>query len=181
MRIVYIELNGMKQIRHLSCRGVSSVNQVLALSSQKNLTSDCNFRTLLVSDRTCGLFFIVKDDSDTRLVDAGLSLLVDKFRKISSAHLTQVCNTKNETNGVKNIRLSRSIESSNGIEMRIESAMSSFCVRCNVSPIQKERKRVSEATDDLPSNNSTLSIRLEAINDDLLNVHGESQYSCNGQ
>jgi len=119
--IIHIELHRVEEIRDLSCWCISSIDQVLALSSQENLTSHCDFRALLVPYRTGSLFFIVEDDSDTRFVDTGLALFVDKFREVSSSDLTQVCNTKNKADGIKDIGLSRSIETSDGIEMWVES------------------------------------------------------------
>jgi hypothetical protein len=188
MRIVYIELHRMKEIGHLASRSVSSIDQVLALSSQENLTSHCNLGTLLVSNGTSSFLLIVKDDSDTGLVDTSLTLLVDKLGKISCSHLTQVCNAKNKADGVKNIRLSRTIEASNGVEMRVESGVLNATrvefscenndIDCDAKGPHKIRKARSNPTTDSPSNHCPSSVRLEAINDNLLNVHCKSERGC---
>ena len=67
----------MEQIGHLTRRAVPPVDQVLALAPDQHLSCHVDLLALLVSHRTAGFVFVVKDDGDGSLVDARLALFVD--------------------------------------------------------------------------------------------------------
>ena len=110
----------MKEVLHLPCWGVATVDDVLALAAQQHLPSDGDFGALFVSNRTGGLIVIAENDSDAGLVHTRLALLVHELGEISGADLAEIGNTKHETNGIQNIRLSGTIQPGDGIEMRIK-------------------------------------------------------------
>ena len=121
VRVVHVELDGMEEIGHLSGGGIPAVDEVLAPSAEEDLAGDGHLGTLLVSDGAGGLVFVVEDDGNAGLVDAGLALLVDELREIAGTDLGQIGNAKDEADGVENVGLARSVQTSNGVEVRVES------------------------------------------------------------
>lgn len=119
--VVDIKLHRMKQILNLTGWCIASIDEIFALAADQNLTSDGDFFALFVSNRGRGLLFIIENDAYRCLIDPRLTLFVNQFRKVSGANLTQVGDAKNEANRVEDVGFSRTIQSSDGIEMRIES------------------------------------------------------------
>ena len=69
----------MKEILNLTGWRVSSIDEILALASNQDLSCDSHFRALFVADGRRGFILIVENDSHRSLVDTSLSLFVDEF------------------------------------------------------------------------------------------------------
>ena len=121
MWIIHIKLNRVEKIRHLAGRRVPPINQILALSPDENLTRDIDLLALLIPDRTRCLILVVEDNGDASLVHPRLSLFVNEFCQVACADLREVGNAEDEADRVKDIRLSRTVETGDGIEVWIES------------------------------------------------------------
>jgi hypothetical protein len=87
MRIVHIQLNGMKEVRNLIGRRDFAINEIFAFASDGNLSSDGYFIELIVSYWTIGCISVIEYDSDGCLVDTGLALFIDELRKVSCSDL----------------------------------------------------------------------------------------------
>ena len=96
----------MEKILHLACRSVPAIDQIFAFATDEDLSGHGDFGTLFVAYRRGSFIVVVENDGDRCFVDTSLTLLVNQFRKTSSADLTEVGNTENKTNGVEDVRLS---------------------------------------------------------------------------
>lgn len=121
MRIINIELHGVKKVRHLSGRRVPSIDQILAFPPDEHLTRHIHLLVLFIPHRTKCFFFVVEHNGNTGLVDACLALFVDELRQVPRTDLREVGNTEDEAYGVENVGLSGSIETRDGIEVWIKS------------------------------------------------------------
>lgn len=106
--------------------------------SRTHLSAHYNFLTRFIANRTAKWIGIIEYDGDCRFCDSSLTLFVNELLKVPNANLRQdrdtyvathvysktciytyTC-TKYEADGVEDVALSRSIESSDGIEMGIK-------------------------------------------------------------
>ncbi len=126
MRVIDIQLDGMKQVLDLTSRRVAAIDEILRLPSQQNLSSNRNFGALFITNWGGRFVFVVEDNCNTGLCNSSLTLLVDKLRQISCSNLAQICNSQNEANRIKNIGFSGTIQTRNRVEMGIESAKQSI-------------------------------------------------------
>lgn len=92
VRIINIQLHRMKQIRHLSRRTVSPIDQILVLPPYQHLTRHVHLLALLVSHGTAVFILVVKDYGNRGLVYSGLALFVDQFGEVAGTDLGEVLN-----------------------------------------------------------------------------------------
>lgn len=71
-----------------------------------NLACNCNLVLVRVSHRTLFFVSVVKHDTDRSFGDTSLSIFVYKLLQWLCADLGQVCDSKNEANGVEDVRFS---------------------------------------------------------------------------
>lgn len=120
MRVVHIQLNGVKQVLDPGRLGNMAIDEVFVPSSNYHLTRDSDLLAVLVSDRTRLPVTVVERDRYSGLRDSSLALFVDELLEITRADLRKVRDAQHETDGVQDIRLSRSIQTSYRVEIRVE-------------------------------------------------------------
>jgi hypothetical protein len=97
---------------------------------------------VLVADRRRCRVAVVEDDRHGRLGHAGLALLVDEVLQVGGAHLAQVRDAEHEADGVEDVRLAAAVQARDRV------------------------KGLVPSRDDC-----ALRVALEAVDDDLLDVH----------
>mmetsp|Transcript_1380 Transcript_1380/g.3745 ORF Transcript_1380/g.3745 Transcript_1380/m.3745 type:complete len:293 (+) Transcript_1380:2893-3771(+) len=85
--IVHVQRDRVEEVLDLVLLHVVRVEQVSIAATNDNLPCDGDLVVGLVADGTAGLVQVVEDDSDARLRDAGLALLVDELRQVAHPDL----------------------------------------------------------------------------------------------
>ena len=107
MRIVNIKLNRSKEILNSVVLDIAAINQILVLSTYHNLSRDCHFIIVFISQRRLLLVSVVKGDWHSGLGNSCLTIFVDQFLKISCSHMTQIGDSKEKANGIKDVTFTR--------------------------------------------------------------------------
>jgi hypothetical protein len=101
-----------------------------------------------------------------------LSLLVYELGKVAGADLSQVRDSEDEADRVQDVGLAGSIESCDGVEVRVESVEERVLARSKVrEELYLSKRRTRRCDGFLPFNHRALRIGLEAVDDDLFDVH----------
>lgn len=87
---------------------------------QTNLSSNSNFRVVLVPEGAPTPIGVIEDDGDGSLGDPGLALLVHELLKIRSPNLLQIRDPQDEANRVENVRLARPVQPRYRVEVLVE-------------------------------------------------------------
>ena len=107
MRIVNIKLNRSKEILNSVVLNIAAINQILVLSTYHNLSRDCHFIIVFISQRWLLLVSIVKGDWHSGLGNSCLTIFVDQFLKISCSDMTQIGDSKEKANGIEDVTFTR--------------------------------------------------------------------------
>jgi hypothetical protein len=103
-------------------------------------------------------------------------LFVNELCQVACADLREVGNSEDEADRVKDIRLSRTIETGDGIKVWIESGV--FRVTSSGGGEDETQRTTIDANaifriKNSPSNNSTMSVGLETVDDDFFYMHDD--------
>ena len=118
--VVDIELHRVEKVLHLTSLGGVSVDKVFALPSNQDLPGYGDLGGTLVADGGSVGIRVVENNCHDSLVHSRLTLLVNQLVEVSGSDLTEVGDSQNEADGVENVTLSTSIQTRDGIEMRIK-------------------------------------------------------------
>ena len=130
-----------EEVLHSVVLDIGSIDEVLVLASNDNLSGNCNLIIVLIAKRRLFLVSVVESDGDSCLGHSSLTILVDELLKIAGSDMTQVGDSEEKADGIQDVTFARPntvlcspeiendqflpIETSDGIKLMVKSF--NFC------------------------------------------------------
>ena len=86
---------------------IATIDQVFVLATYDNLSGDSHLIIVLISQWRLFLVSVIKCDGHSGLGDTSLTILVDQLLQVGSSHMTQIGDSKQKTNSIENVTLTR--------------------------------------------------------------------------